>query len=105
MIVCINDADPSFVPHTNTPGCSVCSLPAPGHEGRYVKHVRVDNEGIGLVSVPYWEELKKFDDNGGFVLLNAVPEPPRQEISVSSNGSGELTVHHKFARHILTKEK
>jgi len=83
------------------PGCGACQLPPPGHEGYHTKHIRIDSDGYGLVSAPYWEDIKKYVDHGGFVFVNPVPEPPRQGIDFGANGSGKLTVFHKMTRPIL----
>jgi len=91
----------------NYPGCGVCQLPPPGHEGYKMKHLRLDNDGYAIVSVDYWNDMKRFPDNGGFEMANPVAEPPRQQLIVSANGDGstdgKLIVHHKVMRPILTE--
>ncbi len=101
-VVLVRDMRPDFKPHTDTPGCAVCSLPEPGHEGRKVKHVKIDSDGYAIVSPAYWEDMKKFIDNGGFNLVNPVPEPPRQELIIGATKT-ELKTHHKMQRPIITR--
>ena len=54
------------------PGCAVCSLPSPGHDGYKTRHVDIDSDGYGIVSAGVLDGLKKLGDLGGFDIENVV---------------------------------
>ena len=58
------------------PGCGLCRLPSPGHEGFQTRHITVDENGEATVSEPYWYELEKFIDHGGFEAISTHRNPP-----------------------------
>ena len=86
------------------PGCSICSLPSPGHEGFKTRHVEIDADGCGIVSEGVWEGLCHLFDNGGFVAENPVAAPPRQSITFQPDGTTKLEVHHRIQRPIILKQ-
>lgn len=78
------------------PGCSVCALPSPGHEGYKTRHVQIDHDGYGLVSQGVWEGLCHLVDRGGFELMNTISNPPRLIVALGSDGGVTTTVQHKM---------
>lgn len=83
------------------PGCSVCNLPAPGHEGYKTRHVTIDSDGYGLVSEGVWEGLCHLADKGGFEYANPVPEPPKIHVDFHR---GVTWLEHKFVVPILKEQ-
>lgn len=83
--------DPPF------PGCSVCGIGEPGHEGFKTRHVTLDAEGCGIVSEGVMEGLAHLADQGGFDVENVVRNPPRQLVSLGANGA-TVTVHQTIPR-------
>lgn len=107
MVVVVRDMSRRMKNRKNRPwpGCGICEIPSPGHDGYETRHVRIDSEGYALVSVAYWEALEAFIDKGGFEYINDIPNPPRQSVDILADGSARLTVHHKMTRPILLTEK
>jgi len=105
MIVAVRDLTERIPNPRNVlwPGCSICSLPSPGHEGYKTRHVTIDRDGYGLVSAGVWEGLCHLGDQGGFELENTITNPPKQTLSFDGNGHSKLTVHHRLQRPITTR--
>ena len=77
-IVFVQDlAKPVNMRNGPPPPCKICQVPHMFKKW----HIRVDDTGIGIVSVPLWDSLKTLVDNGGFELVGAEPNPPTQTIS------------------------
>lgn len=74
------------------PACSACGIDEPGHEGFKTRHILLDNDGFGLVSVGVLDGLKHLGDLGGFAIENTVSNPPAQTIAFDSNGGATVTV-------------
>ncbi len=100
MVVAVRDRTEKIPNKNNSPwpGCSICQLPSPGHDGYKTRHVTIDAEGEGIVSVGVWEGLKNLYDRGGFELVNTVTNPPNQKIDFEhtlKGAEGKLTVVQK----------
>ncbi len=87
------------------PGCSICKILSPGHEGYKTRHVEIDADGYGLVSVGVWRGLQRLDDHGGFELVNTITNPPHQEIIFGAHGETRKVIHHKMTRPIVSQGK
>lgn len=66
------------------PGCSVCHLPSPGHEGYKTRHITVDANGETTVVEGIWEALKRFIDHGGFEAIGVHRNPPPVRMSMNN---------------------
>lgn len=89
--------------------CSVCRLPHTpeehpmGHQGFKARHIRLDSDGTAIVSEGVWAGLSKFVDNGGFEIVNTVPNPPAVTMSFRQGRDPHITVHHKVPREIRSQ--
>ena len=95
-----NDRTPAEVAQ---PACNVCTpgdilarinarqLPNSAGIQHFVKTYHIQLEaGTAIVSTTIWDKLQEMPDNGGFVYVNHVAEPPTQHITP---GEATKTLH------------
>lgn len=91
------------------PACAQCNIPASkadapiAHQGYKTRHIRLGPDGTTIVSEGVWAGLSKFIDNGGFEIVNTVPNPPAVTLSFREGRDPHITVHHKVPREIRSK--
>lgn len=86
--------------------CSACSIPETpsdhpmGHQGFKTRHITVDADGYAIVSEGVWAGLHKYVDDGGFAVINTVPDPPPVTMNFEKGRDTKITVHHKVPREL-----